>query len=335
MHWGVVLPVECSADEALALGRQAQVSGVETVWLADTVGERDPFVLGCQLLASTEQVRVGVIFTNPVSRPWAILASSLLTLAEHFPGRLVCGIGRADALARARGVAQPAMCSAEEFETAVHLLASTLQDRAGGGGVAGTVDFRWAGASTIPILVVGLAPRVVGIAARRSSGLIYQFADPVRVRFARRFLEKAVYSEQRTGPLLLVVNVPAVVGNNVAELADALDWFVQMAAGHALDLASERLPGEDVDDPLATYVAERPPALGAPTETVESRRLRRACAEQMCLLGPIERQLERIRELESEGATDLAMMLVPGHERSTLDAYAHAGVLGRDPGPRG
>lgn len=332
MHWGVVLPVGCSADDAVSLSRYAEALGVGTVWFVDTVGARDPVVLGVEVLANTDHIQAGLIFVNPVSRPWPILTSTLLTLDESFPGRVTCGVARGDALARVKGMAQVAMCSPEELEHSVHALSDVLGRRTGQDD--GVPDYGWAAEpATIPLLVAGLAPRVIGVAAHHADGLIYQIGDVLRVGLARRALDEMAHSAGGAGPMRLVVNVPAVVGEDVAQLADAVDWFVQMAAGHALDLVTEELPSEALADPLTTYVRQRPPELGAPTETAESRRLRRACAEQMCLLGPIEKQLERIHELESKGATDLAMMLVPGHERSTLDAYAHAGVLGHDARP--
>ena len=79
-------------DELLALAVQAEESGYEDVWFADT-GAPDALTLAAAVAERTRRVRIGIAVVPLYTRTPAVLAASAATLAQLAPGRFVLGLG--------------------------------------------------------------------------------------------------------------------------------------------------------------------------------------------------------------------------------------------------
>ena len=82
---------------AFDLARQAETLGFSHGWTFDShMLWQEPFVIFSQMLASTKNMVVGPMVTNPATRDITVLASLFATLNEMYGDRTICGIGRGD-----------------------------------------------------------------------------------------------------------------------------------------------------------------------------------------------------------------------------------------------
>src|SRR5947209_20402903 len=89
-YWGLGL----TADQQLALVREAEAVGFDSVWAAEAYGSDAATVLAW-LASNTERIRIGsAIFQIPGRSP-AMTAMTAATLDNISNGRMILGIGSA------------------------------------------------------------------------------------------------------------------------------------------------------------------------------------------------------------------------------------------------
>jgi F420-dependent oxidoreductase-like protein len=87
-YWGLGL----SAEEQLALVREAEAAGYDSVWAAEAYGSDAATILGW-LAGQTERIRLGsAIFQMPARTP-AMTAMTAATLDQLSAGRMILGLG--------------------------------------------------------------------------------------------------------------------------------------------------------------------------------------------------------------------------------------------------
>ncbi|QEC46114.1 LLM class flavin-dependent oxidoreductase [Baekduia soli] len=79
--------------EMVALARQAEDRGFDSIWIAETRMTRDAFVPAAAIAQVTERVRIGTGIVNVYTRNPVVLAISFLGLDELAPGRILAGLG--------------------------------------------------------------------------------------------------------------------------------------------------------------------------------------------------------------------------------------------------
>jgi len=79
--------------EGLDIVRYAEEKGFEAVWQAESRLVRDAIVPMAAYAAVTERIKVGSGVINNWTRNIGLLASTLLTLDDLAPNRIICGIG--------------------------------------------------------------------------------------------------------------------------------------------------------------------------------------------------------------------------------------------------
>lgn len=79
--------------EMVALARQAEERGFESVWVAETRMTRDGFVPLAAIAAATSRIQVATGIVNVYTRGPVVLAISFAALAEIAPGRVLIGLG--------------------------------------------------------------------------------------------------------------------------------------------------------------------------------------------------------------------------------------------------
>jgi 5,10-methylenetetrahydromethanopterin reductase len=77
----------------VALAREAEAAGFESLWVSETRITRDAVTAVTAVLAATERLRVGTAAINVFTRGAALTAVTFSSLAELAPGRVVLGLG--------------------------------------------------------------------------------------------------------------------------------------------------------------------------------------------------------------------------------------------------
>jgi 5,10-methylenetetrahydromethanopterin reductase len=79
--------------EMVRLAREAEASGFESLWVAETRITRDAVVPMAAIAAATERVRLGTAILNVYTRNPVVVAITFVSLDELAPGRIVMGLG--------------------------------------------------------------------------------------------------------------------------------------------------------------------------------------------------------------------------------------------------
>ena len=111
-------------DELLTFARDAEVAGIESLWLPEVLG-RDPFTLAGYLLANTTTLQITTGIANVYARDPAAMVAGASTLAEFSDGRFQLGLGVSNAMinkARGNPEWQPPRTKIESYVEAMRAL---------------------------------------------------------------------------------------------------------------------------------------------------------------------------------------------------------------------
>jgi alkanesulfonate monooxygenase SsuD/methylene tetrahydromethanopterin reductase-like flavin-dependent oxidoreductase (luciferase family) len=92
-RWGIGIPPSLSMQAIVALAREAENAGAESVWIAD-IG-RDIFTTLTMIAQGTSRLRVGAAVAVCFARPPALVQLAASDIDEISNGRMVLGIGTA------------------------------------------------------------------------------------------------------------------------------------------------------------------------------------------------------------------------------------------------
>jgi 5,10-methylenetetrahydromethanopterin reductase len=173
--FGVALPLEEPVPALVALAREVEALGYDTLWGNDERLQRDVYSVLAVIASHTSRLRLGPGVTNPYSRHPALTAVALGTLDEVAAGRAVLGMGAGGTNHRALGIArqQPARALRE----AIGLIRAMLR------GEAVTIDGRLVRAREarldftpprrdVPIHVGARGPLILRMAGELADGVI-------------------------------------------------------------------------------------------------------------------------------------------------------------------
>src|SRR5258708_22841773 len=113
-----------SVDHFAADVRRAETLGWDAAWQPDSqLRRRDTYVLLASAARATERITLGTLLANPMNRHPTVTASSIATIDELAPGRVVLGWGIGDTAVRLAGL-RPARI--KELEESTRLMRSLL-----------------------------------------------------------------------------------------------------------------------------------------------------------------------------------------------------------------
>jgi 5,10-methylenetetrahydromethanopterin reductase len=113
-----------SVDEYAADVRRAEQLGWDAAWLPDSqLRRRDTYVMLAAAARATERIVLGLLLANPVTRHPSVTASSIATIDELAPGRVLLGWGIGDTAVRLAGL-RPARV--KELEAGTRLMRALL-----------------------------------------------------------------------------------------------------------------------------------------------------------------------------------------------------------------
>jgi len=327
VEFGVVLQNDPPAWRIVEFARQAEILGFTHVWSFDShLLWQEPYVVFSQILSNTRRVKVGPMVTNPATRDWTVTASLFATLNEMFGDRTICGIGRGDSAVRMINGAPVTLATLRESIEVIRSLAGGQQAEYKGN----LLQFPWSKGSHLPMWVAAYGPKALALAGEVADGFIMQLADPDITSWAIAAVRKAAENVGRDpDEITICVAAPAYVTDGTAEhlehARNQCRWFGGMVGNHVADIVKRYGPDTTgVPKPLVDYIAGRPgydynqhgKAGNTHTDFVPDDVI-----DRFCLIGPIETQVERLKELEALGVHQFALYLQHDAKTETLNAY--------------
>jgi len=327
MDFGVVLQNDPPAWRIVEFARQAELLGFTHVWTFDShLLWQEPYVVYSQILSHTNRVKVGPMVTNPATRDWTVTASLFATLNEMFGDRTICGIGRGDSAVRVINGAPVTLGTLRESIQVIRALASGDQADYKGN----LLQFPWSKGSHVPIWVAAYGPKALALTGEVGDGFILQLADPDITAWSIAAVRKAAADAGRDPSSIdICVAAPAYVTDGTADhlehARNQCRWFGGMVGNHVADIVGRYgADGAAVPRALSDYIAARQgydynqhgKAGNTHTDFVPDEII-----DRFCLIGPVERQIERLRELEALGVDQFAVYLQHDAKSETLAAY--------------
>src|SRR5436853_6951247 len=119
-----------SVDAFAAEGKPAEALGWDAAWQPDSqLRRRDTYVLLAAAARATERIMLGPLLANPINRHPSVTASSIATIDELAPGRVLLGWGLGDTAVRLAGL-KPARD--KDLEESTRLMRALLDGEAVG-----------------------------------------------------------------------------------------------------------------------------------------------------------------------------------------------------------
>jgi 5,10-methylenetetrahydromethanopterin reductase len=315
-----------AVSRTLALAREADEAGFDTLWVSEDPNSWDAFAVLAAIAGVTERIRLGTAVVNPFLRHPASIAASAATLDRLSDGRAVIGLGRGQSewLRGGLGIASARPVAA--LEETVALL------RQWGAGEMATSDGPFAvpgwrrSIPTVagggpPIYLAAMGDQALAAAGRKADGVV--FNDLTSMPYMSRAIRIVRDAAKAAGrdpaalrfvarPGLAVVSDPIPVLRMYQRTLALISTLPGMAAGYAL-------PGWDV----ASMVAAAQAALGDACEAAEhegftairrSPSFEQACAafperyvEALGMCGDIVQISEKVCMLQELGISDLVI----------------------------
>jgi probable F420-dependent oxidoreductase len=320
MQFGFTLKPEHSIERTVALTRQAEAAGFEYGWLFDShVLWRDPYPLLTLMAQATTSMRLGTCVTNPATREPSVTASSLAVLDELSGGRMDLGIGRGDSARRVLGKPPTSM---RDLEEAVHVIRSLVEGRSVEYEGA-TLALGWTGRHRLPVWIAGYGPVALRLTGRIADGAMLQIGDPDLIRwFVSQVRASAREAGRDPGSVAVMAAAPAHVGP-IEDGRERTRWFPALVSNHVVDLVN-KYPREDLPEELTTYIRDREGydyQHHAEVGSSNARFVGDEIVDRFCLVGPVERHIERLRALADAGVDQFNLYLMNGNEEEQLEIY--------------
>ncbi len=326
MDVGVVLQTTPPSARVVDLAIRAESYGFSHVWTFDShILWQEPFVIYSQILDRTRNVIVGPMVTNPATRDWTVTASLLATLNEMYGNRTVCGIGRGDSAVRVTNGKPTTLATLRDAIGVIRGLANgEAVDHKGQ-----TLRLPWASRSRCQVWVAAYGPKALALAGEVGDGFILQLADPSIAEWTIGAVRKAAADAGRDPEAIRIcVAAPAYVTDGTPEdLAhgrDQVRWFGGMVGNHVADIVSRYGDAAPVPPALTDYIAGRTgydynthgQAGNDHVDFVSDD-----IVDRFCLVGPVDEQVRRLRELEALGVDQFALYLQHDDKDATLRHY--------------
>jgi F420-dependent oxidoreductase-like protein len=336
-YWGLGL----SAEEQLALVREAESAGYDSVWTAEAYGSDAATILGW-LAGQTERIRLGsAIFQMPGRTP-AMTAMTAATLDQLSGGRMILGLGSSGPQVAEGWHGQPfarQLTRTREYIAVVRMALArervtfegeTLQlPLPDGPGKAlkltiGTVQDR------IPIYLAAIGPRNTRLAAEVADGWMPFLFSPEGVDEFRPSLEEGFaragggkgYADFDIAP-----SINVYVSDDVARARDAMrpflalyiggmgsrekNFYNQLVARYGFEDAARRVQ----DLYLEGHKEEAAAAL--PDDLIDA----------VTLCGPEDRVRDRLRALDAAGVGTLVVTPMAWTFEERLDQVRRVAAL--------
>jgi len=329
MEFAITFKPDMTPERIVHLTKQAEHNGFSYGWIFDShVLWQEPYPLLTLMAANTERMRFGTCVTNPAVRDWTVTASLLATLNRISGGRMDLGIGRGDSSRRVMGKRPTTLA---DLEACVQ----TVRDLCSGKQIVyeeQPIQMAWADAGAPPVWVAGYGPKALRCAGRIGDGVILQFADPHLIKWCLQFVREGAEEAGRDFSRIKVMSAaPVWVSDDLAVARDRVRWFPALVSNHVVDLVSRYKP-EELPPELTTYIKDRQGynyLHHAEVGSSNAEFVTDEVVDRFCIVGPVEEQARRLKELEEIGVTQFNIYLMCGDEEQTVEIYGREVIPGR------
>lgn len=272
-------------EQLRALVAAAEAGGIETLWFACHLFQREPIALASMALAATKKIKIALMAMSPYSVHPVYSAMAAATLDELFPGRvsLCYGVGAPRDL-QAAGIESP-----QPLGTLRDALSVTRELLAGEvvqfeGQRFKVTDRRLAtGPRAVPLVLAASGPQMLELAGSHADGVLISAATSVE--FVQWCLDMVAKGEARAGRRIKRTGlVYASIDANETAAHDRLRRtlsFILRGAHHArnLELAGSKLDQEKL---AQAFIAENWPLVNElVTDDVVRRHAASGTADQV------------------------------------------------------
>lgn len=305
--------------DCVALVREAEDLGFDTIWLADThMIMREAFVILGAVAASAARVRIGTAVSNTITRHPTVIASVFATLEQLRPGRVLCGLGVGDSAVYTLGL-KP--MRRRVLEQHVALLRALWRREPCRGESGQEVALTWLDRPVhIPIYYGASGPKMLRDGGRLCDGVVaYVGLSPERVRAALGHIEAgAAASGRRLADLALVWWVPFNVSPDGVQARQDVKAHVSRAILHAEPLG---LPADEqavADELKPRYSWYQHMVVGSE----HSRIVPDAMVERYAVAGTPSECVEQLRRLQACGIDHIGIIPMGGDRRAIIRRFA-------------
>jgi probable F420-dependent oxidoreductase len=328
IEFAITFKPDMPHQRIVSLTKQAEDAGFGYGWIFDShVLWQEPYPLLTLMAINTERMRFGTCVTNPAVRDATVTASLLATLNRISGGRMDLGIGRGDSSRRVMGKKPTTLERLEETVGAVRDLCAGRQIEYEGR----DIQMPWATEGVPPVWVAGYGPKALKCAGRIGDGVILQFADPHLIKWCLGFVREGAEEAGRDFSKIRVMSAaPVWVSDDLATARDHVRWFPALVSNHVVDLVSRYKP-EELPPELTDFIRDRKGynyLHHAEVGSSNAEFVTDEIVDRFAIVGPVEEQVRRLRELTDAGVTQFNIYLMSGDEEETVKAY------GRDVIPR-
>ncbi len=321
MEFAITFKPDMTPKRIVSLTKQAEAAGFNYGWMFDShVLWQEPFPLMTLMAANTERMRIGPCVTNPAVRDWTVTASLFATLNRISGGRMDIGIGRGDSSRRVMGKRPTTLAVLEECVQTIRDLCSgkqiTYEEK--------EIQMAWADAGVPPIWVAGYGPKALRCAGKIGDGVILQFADPHLIKWCLQFVREGAEEAGRDfSKIKVMAAAPVWVSDDLNVARDRVRWFPALVSNHVVDLVSKYKP-EELPEELTAFIRDRKGynyLHHAEVGSSNAEFVTDEVVDRFCIVGNVQEQLRRLKELADVGVTQFNIYLMCGDEEQTVDVY--------------
>lgn len=322
MDFAITFKGDISPKRTIALAKQAEVAGFKYGWFFDShVLWRDCYGVMAMCMENTEAMKFGPLVTNPGVREWSVAASIFATLAVQSGNRFEVGLGRGDSSRRMLGKKPMTIKKMVEFTHAVKGLV-----RGDKVAYANTeAQFTWANGYDMPVHIAAYGPKTLKAAGEAGDGLVIQLADVGLVKyFSNQAIEGGKAAGRDMSDYKIMSAAPVWVGD-IEKGREQTRWFPAMVGNHVADIVEKYgMSDPNIPSHFTAYIEGRKGydyKEHADKDADHLDFITEETVDAFSILGPVEKHVEKLKELEAAGVTQFNIYLMCGEEERIVAEY--------------
>jgi 5,10-methylenetetrahydromethanopterin reductase len=316
MRIDIILESNLTPEQIAELGQLAERCGLGGVWVSNMNDARDPFINFVDLARATRRIRLGPIAVSPFELHPLKMASSLLTLNEVAKGRAQIVVGAGGGTVNAMGL-KPA-----RVVRAVRECVEILKAGATGKPVrykgeifqVGWYNPSWVRSPPPAIYAGANGPQMLKAAPRYADGIMVSDFVVEHVRRARAVVDGTLRDMGRDVKTFPMNNFWAwhVKESREEAAREARIWLTVRGTlyppyiNEVLDPDEAAIVNKNINSFIRAYNRKSDVIESVPKEIVQKLVDRCTSASP---LSEIDREIERLREFERAGLTEIALRI--------------------------
>lgn len=316
MRIDVILPAHLPAEQMVKLASLAEAQGLGGVWVANVLASRDPFVNFVPAAAETTQLKLGPIAVSPFELHPLKMANLLLTLNEFATGRAQIVVGAGGGTMQAMGIQPKRIVRAVRECVEILKQAATGKPAPYHGEIyhVAWLDASWVGQSAPQVYVGANLPQMLRMGAGAGDGVMVSDFTPDRIKWAREIMDPVLLAAGRKPGTFPLNNFWAWHVKESAEEAE-LEARTYLAVRGTIypdyirDVVDEedaKVVTENLGSFMKAYTSRSPEINGVPDSVLKKIVAGGVSASP---ISELDREIERLREFNAAGLTEIALCL--------------------------